>query len=90
MGSFPSYPNPANPGTTIHYVLPEAGNVTLTLYNINGQKVATLVNAAMPAGRHTVHWNGRGATGLNTATGMYVYRLQFEDRVLSKKFLLLR
>ncbi len=85
-----NYPNPANPGTTIHYILPEAGNVTLTIYNINGQRVATLVNAEMPAGRHTVHWNGRSATGLNTATGMYVYRLRFEDRVLSNKFLLLR
>ncbi len=44
----------------------------------------------LPAGRHTVHWNGRSATGLEPATGMYVYRLQFEDRVLSNKFLLLR
>ncbi len=85
-----NYPNPANPGTTIHYVLPEPGLINITIYNINGQKVATLVNADLPAGRHTIHWNGRSATGLDAATGMYFYQLQFEDQVLSNKFLLLR
>ena len=85
-----NYPNPANPGTTIRYSLPEAGVVSIQIYNINGQRVAELVNADMPAGRHTIRWDGWTSTGENAATGVYFYRVQFGDQVLSRKFLLLR
>ena len=85
-----NYPNPANPGTTIRYTLPEDGFVSIRIYNINGRLVAELVDAAMTAGRHAVRWDGRTAAGQAAATGVYFYRLQFEDRVMSRKFLLLR
>ena len=85
-----NYPNPANPGTSIRYALPEAGLVSIRVYNMNGQRVADLVNADMPAGRHVVRWDGQTSTGQAAATGVYFYRLQFEDRVMSRKFLLLR
>ena len=85
-----NYPNPFNQGTTIRYALPEAGLVSIRVYNMNGQRVADLVNADMPAGRHVVRWDGRTSAGQAAATGVYFYRLQFENRVLSRKFLLLR
>jgi tetratricopeptide (TPR) repeat protein len=85
-----NYPNPANPGTSIQYALPQDGHVSIRIYNINGQQVAELLSAEMPAGRHQVRWDGRSAVGTAVATGMYFYRVEFEDIVLSHKFLLLR
>jgi len=85
-----NYPNPANPGTSIQYALPQDGHVSIRIYNINGQQVAELLSAEMPAGRHQVRWDGRNAVGHAAATGMYFYRIEFEDRVFSNKFLVLR
>lgn len=85
-----NYPNPANPGTSIQYALPQDGHVSIRIYNIKGQQVAELLSAEMPAGRHQVRWDGRNAVGQAAATGMYFYRVEFEDMVLSQKFLLLR
>jgi tetratricopeptide (TPR) repeat protein len=85
-----NYPNPANPGTSIQYALPQDGHVSIRIYNINGQQVAELLAAEMPAGRHQVRWDGRNAVGQAAATGMYFYRVEFEDMVLTHKFLLLR
>jgi len=53
-----NYPNPFNPTTSIPFTLPEPGNVTIDIYNINGQKVDTLINRYLEAGRHTVYWDG--------------------------------
>jgi len=70
-----NYPNPFNPSTTISYMLPEAGNVTLTVYSMLGQEVATLVNGPAAAGAHTAVWNGRNRDGGAASTGVYLYRL---------------
>ena len=85
-----NYPNPANPGTSIQYALPQDGHVSIRIYNINGQQVAELLAAEMPAGRHQVRWDGRNAVGQTAATGMYFYRVEFEDMVFSNRFLVLR
>jgi hypothetical protein len=71
-----NYPNPFNPSTTIRYTLPEAANVRLTIYNVLGQEVRTLVNAAQSRGVHSVQWDGRDASGRQAATGVYIYRLE--------------
>ena len=71
-----NYPNPFNPSTTIRYTLPEASNVRLTIYNVLGQEVRTLVNAAQSRGVHSVQWDGRDASGRQAATGIYIYRLE--------------
>jgi hypothetical protein len=71
-----NYPNPFNPSTTIRYTLPEASNVRLTIYNVLGQEIRTLVNAAQTRGVHSVQWDGRDASGRQAATGVYIYRLE--------------
>ena len=80
-----NYPNPFNPTTTIHYDLPKSSHITLTIYNLMGQEVATLVSADQPAGRYAMTWD---ATGF--ASGVYVYRLQAEDYSDTRKLLLLK
>ncbi len=80
-----NYPNPFNPATTIRYELPKASGVTLKVYNILGQEVATLVDEYQSAGYKSVRFNGSGL-----ASGIYVYRLQAGDYVAAKKFVLLK
>jgi hypothetical protein len=80
-----NYPNPFNPSTTSRYALPSRSNVTLTVSNIIGQQVATLVHGSEEQGYHEVKLDG-----LNLASGVYFYRLQAGSFVQSKKFVLLR
>jgi hypothetical protein len=65
-----NYPNPFNPSTVIDYELAAGSVVTLKVYNVIGQEVATLVNDMMPAGRHQARWNASGLP-----SGVYTYRL---------------
>ncbi|MBN1996056.1 T9SS type A sorting domain-containing protein [candidate division KSB1 bacterium] len=85
-----NYPNPANPETNIQYCLPEAGRISIKVYNITGQHITTLVDADMPSGQHSVHWSGCDAFSRQSATGVYFYRVTFGNQVKTKKFLLLR
>jgi hypothetical protein len=71
-----NYPNPFNPETRIAFGLPEDGQVRLTVYNMMGQMVRTLVNGPQPAGNHAVRWDGRDDAGRRVASGIYLYRLQ--------------
>jgi hypothetical protein len=80
-----NYPNPFNPSTTINFALPEAAEVTLTIYNTLGQKVAELVNSKLEAGNYSYEWNAR-----NVSTGMYIYELRTDKFVSVKKMLLLK
>ena len=71
----PCYPNPANPGTTIQFALPEPGRVRLDVINVLGQKVRTLMNQEKQAGLYDVIWDGRNDLGTAAATGAYIIRL---------------
>lgn len=70
-----NYPNPFNPLTKISFSLPEAQNVRLNVYGIDGKKVATLVNETRSAGLHEVLWMGRDDNGQAVASGLYFYRI---------------
>ena len=74
-----NYPNPFNPTTQLRYELPQAGRVTLSIFNSLGQEVRRLVDREQAAGYHLVTWNGRDQQGKPVPTGVYHYRLQVED-----------
>jgi hypothetical protein len=85
-----NYPNPFNPSTEIMFSLPEESDVVLDIYNILGQRVTTLLDTHLPAGSHSVTWNGRCDDGSTAASGMYFYRIEAKDYQESKKMLLLK
>jgi hypothetical protein len=73
-----NYPNPFNPETRIRYGIPEAGNVKLTLYSIDGQLVKQLDSGFKEAGYHQVIWDGRNDNGESVSSGVYLYRMDAE------------
>ncbi len=85
-----NYPNPFNPSTTISFTLPGKSTVHLNVYNIAGQKVATLADGSMDAGEHTVVWDGSVESGGKAASGVYLYRLDAGRYSSTKKMLLLK
>jgi len=85
-----NYPNPFNPSTTIRFDLPENEKVLLTIYNILGQKVRTLINASYEAGYHKVLWDGRNKLGEKAASGIYIYRIKAGKNIKSQKMVLLK
>jgi hypothetical protein len=80
-----NYPNPFNPNTTIKFSMPEAGNVKLTIYNILGQEVKTLVNEYKEAGVYTVNFDAE-----NLNSGLYIYKLQVNDFTQTHKMTLIK
>ena len=87
---YQNYPNPFNPSTTISFDLPRKSGVTLSIFNITGRKVATIVERELPAGQHKFEWKGLDHTGHETASGIYFYKLESENFRAVKKMLLLR
>jgi hypothetical protein len=89
---YPNYPNPFNPETTISFfTAKDAENAELVIYNIKGQKVKTLVNEVLPAGEHSVVWDGRDTNNKAVASGIYFYNLKVGNKSLAtKKCLLLK
>lgn len=80
-----NYPNPFNPSTTINYTIAKSGQVSLSVYNLMGQKVAELVNEVKGEGSYNVSWNAAGA-----ASGMYYYRLEAAGQTLTRKMTLIK
>ena len=85
-----NYPNPFNPLTTLRYALSNAAHVTLKIYNMLGQLVATLVDENQVAGYHEVVWDGSNDFGQNVASGIYIYRMTADDFVATERMLLLK
>jgi photosystem II stability/assembly factor-like uncharacterized protein len=80
-----NYPNPFNPETDIRFTIPEHAIVTLTVVDVLGRVVATLLDGPLAPGSHFAHWDAKG-----TAGGVYFYRLQANNRAETKKLVLLR
>lgn len=85
-----NYPNPFNPTTTIRFDLPAAGSVNVSIFNVRGELIRTLVDGDMSAGFHTIRWNGRNNSGQATASGVYFYRLTAGDFSSTRKLLFLK
>ncbi len=87
---FQNYPNPFNPETVIHYDLPVGSRVSISIFNLMGQKVATLVDGHRSAGSYSVVWDGKGNNGESLASGVYFYRMETGGFVKTRKLLLMR
>jgi hypothetical protein len=85
-----NYPNPFNPSTSISFSIPSASKVEVSIYNIKGQKIKTLVNSYMEKGTHNVVWDGKDANNKNISSGLYFYKLTIGKEISVKKMLLLR
>ena len=85
-----SYPNPFNPVTTISFDLYANSNVDLSIYNMMGQKVTTLVNEFKEVGSYDVDWNGVDNTGASLASGIYMVKLTTPQGVVTNKVTLLK
>ena len=79
-----NFPNPFNPSTSIEFSIPSSENVNLSVYNLEGRLVKTLVNQNMRSGQHVVEWNGTNEVGAQVASGMYVYQLKTNGRLLNR------
>ena len=80
-----NYPNPFNPSTTIQFALRHSSHITMTIFNVLGEEIVTLVNEELPAGRHSIVWNT-----YSCPSGLYVSHLRAGSHIDSKKLLLQR
>jgi len=85
-----NFPNPFNPETVIKFSLPLDSRVTLKVYNILGQVVKSLVDQQLPAGNHSVTWDGKNEQGSDIASGVYFYRIKADNYESIMKMTLLR
>jgi pimeloyl-ACP methyl ester carboxylesterase len=83
-------PNPFNPSTTIRFALPDDRHVRLSVYDVTGRRIATLVDGLMTSGEKRIEWNGRDDAGSEASSGVYFYRLVAGERVSVRKMVLIR
>lgn len=88
FGFQPSFPNPFNPTTSISFSLSNPGHVTLSVYDLTGRLVKTLVDSPMSAGAKTAEWNGTDRYSEAVASGTYILRLETDQRISSQKVML--
>jgi hypothetical protein len=85
-----NYPNPFNSATTISYHVSEITDIELTIFNILGQKIRTLVNCRQSAGSYQIQWDGQDNEGRNVASGIYFYRLKAGEFAKIRKMVLIK
>ena len=85
-----NYPNPFNPTTRIEYDLPNPSSVRILVFDVLGRVVNVLVDDELPAGRHTVIWDGRDLTGVPVASGMYLYRMAAGQSIITNKMIFIK
>ena len=85
-----NYPNPFNPSTTIGYDVKEAGDVSIIIYDMLGREVRTLVNEYMLPNSYNIIWNGINDQGLQSASGVYYYKMISNDFVDTKKMMFVK
>jgi len=85
-----NYPNPFNPVTTLRYDLPEDALVNITIYDIMGRIVRTLINSQQNAGFKSIQWNATNDAGSPLSAGLYLYKIQADNFVQTRKMVLLK
>lgn len=85
-----NYPNPFSPETTIEFSTKKDGITKLEIYNVSGKKVSTLLNEFKPAGAYKIKWNGNDDFGNSVVAGTYFYTLEFNNKMISKKMILVK
>ena len=84
-----NFPNPFNPSTTLRYDLPQSGMVNITIHNVKGELVKTLLNSYQNAGFKSVLWNATNDRNKPVSAGLYIYTIQAKEATQSKKMILL-
>jgi hypothetical protein len=87
---FPAAPNPSRGSTSLRFDLPQRGKVVLKIYGVTGQLVRTLIDGPILAGHHEATWDGRNNLGHTAASGMYLVRINWNDRSVTRRLVLLR
>ena len=85
-----NFPNPFNPNTLLRYDLPQSGMVNITIHDMTGRKIKTLVNSAQSAGYKTIQWNGTNNNNKSVSAGLYLYTIQTGNFTQTKKMVLLK
>ncbi|MHB1050902.1 MAG: FlgD immunoglobulin-like domain containing protein [Bacteroidota bacterium] len=85
-----NYPNPFNPATTIRFALPNNAPVRMSVYDILGREVRTLLNGDLNAGFHQVVWDGKNNAGTSVSSGVYIYRIEAGSFISTKKMMLMK
>jgi len=85
-----NFPNPFNPTTNIDYVVGEAGELQLTIYDITGREIKTLYSSFQTAGDHSISWDGTDASGKLVSSGIYIYKMDINGASMSRHMTLLR
>ena len=80
-----NFPNPFNPNTKIEFKIPMMEQVNISVYNLEGRLIKTLVNQVMSAGNHVVNWDGTNEIGAKVSTGMYIYQLKTNSTNLNRR-----
>ena len=85
-----NYPNPFNPVTSLRYDLPENSHVTITIYDMLGREVKTLINQTQDAGYKSIIWDATNDYGKPVSAGIYLYQIQAGEYMQTKKMVLLK
>ncbi len=88
---YQNYPNPFNPTTNISFSIVEESKIEISIFNLKGQKVTTLVKTTFQRGNHSILWNGKNDLGNSVSSGLYLYKLQVNERLMeTRKCVLLK
>ena len=87
---YDAYPNPFNPKTTLRYDLPQNSMVTITIYDMLGRAINTIVNEVQNAGNQSIIWDGTNSSGNRVSSGTYIYQIEAGDYHNIKQMVLLK
>ncbi len=90
LSGLAAWPNPFNPDVNIAFNLASGTSVKVEVFNIRGQKVASLSDGKMAGGRHTLVWNGKDSTGRNVGSGLYFARVRTPQKTQTVKMMLMK